>query len=66
VITNNSGSVAVVDFIIHSHTACGFSGCGAYCGTQYENECANLNRQKDIELPIQQMVDTAAFSSMPN
>jgi hypothetical protein len=56
---------AVIDFIIQSHSACGFDGCGAYCGTQYEDECTNLSREKDIEGPIQQAVDTAMFGAAP-
>jgi len=63
VFTGSKGDFAVIDFIIHSHTACGFGGCGAYCGTQYESECTNLNWEKDIQQPIQKMVDTATFKS---
>jgi hypothetical protein len=63
VFDGGQGLSSVIDFIIQSHTACGFSGCGAYCGTQYESECTNLNRQKDIEMPLQQMIDTVNFSA---
>ena len=53
-----AGGSAVIDFVIQSHSACGFGTCGAYCGTQYETECLNLNRKLAIETPIQQMVST--------
>lgn len=65
VVEGGQNYTAVIDFIIQSHSACGFDGCGAYCGTQYEDECANLDRQKDIEGPIQQAVDTAMFGAVP-
>jgi|GEM_PF-2054595 len=65
VIMPGSGSgAAVVDFVIQSHSACGFGTCGAYCGTQYESECLSLNRQQAIELPIQQMISTFVWTSV--
>lgn len=57
-----SGSAAVIDFVIQSHSACGFGTCGAYCGTQYEAECLTLNRQQAIEAPIKQMVSSFIFA----
>jgi hypothetical protein len=61
VIADKQGGNIVIDFLVHSHTGCGFGGCGAYCGTQYENECTNLNRFKDIISPIRSMVNTFSF-----
>lgn len=57
-----SGGAAVINFVIRSHTACGFGGCGAYCGTQYETECANLDRKTAIEEPIARMAVTFVFN----
>lgn len=62
VIQSKYDYAAVIDFVIQSHSACGFGGCGAYCGTPYENECMNLNRQADIIMPIQQIIDTFRFT----
>ena len=51
----------VVDFVIHAHTGCINGGCGAYCGTQYEQECRNQDTARDIEQPIQKMISTFKF-----
>jgi len=60
---NNKGSLAVIDFIIQSHTGCGFGGCGAYCGTEYEKECQNLDRKTEIGTTIMQIIETASFEA---
>ena len=62
VFANNNGSTAVIDFVIRSHSACGFGGCGAYCGTQYESECTDLDRKTAIADPIQRMANTFIFT----
>jgi len=61
VFERGTGGAAAVNFVIKSHTACGFGGCGAYCGTQYEAECTNLNRKAAIEDPIAKMAATFTF-----
>ncbi|MFA6354383.1 MAG: hypothetical protein WCX12_01710 [Candidatus Paceibacterota bacterium] len=48
----------VLDFLIRSHTGCGDGGCGAYCETQFESECRKLDRNRDIEKPIQDIVSS--------
>lgn len=51
----------VLYFSIWSHSGCGSGDCGAYCGTQFETECRNLNRVEQIEKPIEKMVSTFKF-----
>ena len=58
----SSGGAAVINFVIKSHSACGFDGCGAYCGTQYEAECTDLDRKAAIEDPIAKMAATFVFN----
>jgi hypothetical protein len=48
----------VFDFAIRSHSGCWKGQCGAYCETQFEQECKDLNRLKDIENPIREIVST--------
>lgn len=48
----------VLDFLIRSHTGCENGGCGAYCETQFETECRKLDRNRDIEKPIQDIVSS--------
>jgi len=62
VFVNDNGGAAVIDFVIRSHSACGFGGCGAYCGTQYESECTDLDRETAIADPITQMAETFIFT----
>jgi len=51
----------VLYFVIWSHLGCGNGSCGAYCETQFETECKNLDRIKDIEKPIEKIVSTFKF-----
>jgi len=46
----------VLDFEIWSHNGCWSGQCGAYCGTQFEQECKDLDRTEDIEDPINDIV----------
>jgi len=64
VFPSETGGAAVIDFMVKSHSACGFDGCGAYCGTQYEAECTNLNRDADIAAPIKKMAESFIFTGI--
>jgi len=57
-ITQKNQKYYILYFVIWSHLGCGGGNCGAYCGTQFETECRNLDRVKDIEKPIEKMVST--------
>lgn len=48
-------------FVIWSHLGCGNGGCGAYCGTEHETECMNLDRASAVEKPIEKIVSTFKF-----
>jgi len=48
----------VLNFEIHSHLGCVNSGCGAYCGTQFEQECRNFDLIRDVETPIEKMISS--------
>ena len=48
----------VFDITIRSANGCGWGSCGAYCGTPFEQECRNLDRVKDIEQPLNNIVAT--------
>ncbi|MFA6376214.1 MAG: hypothetical protein WCX69_02310 [Candidatus Paceibacterota bacterium] len=54
---------ATIDFIIQSPSGCGFGGCGAYCGTEHEKECQNLDRKTEIGTTIMQIIETASFGA---
>jgi len=51
----------IVYFLINSHTGCYQGGCGAYCGTQYEQECRNFDLSRDVEKPIGTIMSTFNF-----
>jgi hypothetical protein len=51
----------ILYFVIWSHLGCGGGNCGAYCGTQFEIECKNLDRTTMIEKPIEKIVSTFKF-----
>jgi|GEM_PF-654432 len=57
-VTQKNQKYYVLYFVIWSHLECGNGSCGAYCGTQFENECRQLDRVKDIDQPIQLIVST--------
>lgn len=60
-VTKKDQNYYVLDFVIWSHTGCGDGGCGAYCETQFEMECKNLDRADMIEKPIEKIVSTLKF-----
>ncbi|MDD2646980.1 MAG: hypothetical protein PHV78_03840 [Patescibacteria group bacterium] len=48
----------VLYFVVWSHLGCGDGSCGAYCETQFETECRNLDRTITINQPIELMVSS--------
>ena len=48
----------VVDFEIRSHTGCENGQCGAYCETQFEQECRAFDLARDVEKPIKTIIST--------
>lgn len=55
------GSQYVTNILIQSHTGCGNNQCGAYCDTPNEAECRGLDRAKDIEEPIKEIINSFSF-----
>lgn len=60
-ITRSGEKNFVLYFSVWSHSGCGMGNCGAYCGTQFETECRNLDRAEQIEKPIAKIVSTFKF-----
>jgi hypothetical protein len=57
-VTQKNQKFYVLYFVVWSHLGCGGGNCGAYCGTQFENECKNLDRAVTIDQPIELMVSS--------
>jgi len=60
-VTTNKQKTYGVEFVIHSHIGCQQGQCGAYCATQYEQECRNFDLQRDVATPVQEIVSTFTF-----
>lgn len=54
----NNEKYYAINFLIWSHAGCGEEQCGAYCQTQFETECQNLDRIRDIQQPMEKIVST--------
>ena len=48
----------VINFVIHSTNGCGSGNCGPYCGTPNEQACKNFDMQKEVVVPIEQVIST--------
>ncbi len=61
-ITEKDSKYYSIEVQIQSHTGCYEGGCGAYCGTQYEQECREFDLERDVEPLIQKIASTISWS----
>jgi hypothetical protein len=59
-ITKKDKNYYVFNFLIRTTSGCG-TNCGAYCETQFETECKNLDIVNTIDKPIEKIVSTFKF-----
>ena len=55
-IVHGENNYYVFGFTIHSTNGCGGGNCWPYCGTPNEQACKDLDKVKDIEGPLNQIV----------
>ncbi|PIR07124.1 MAG: hypothetical protein COV55_01695 [Candidatus Komeilibacteria bacterium CG11_big_fil_rev_8_21_14_0_20_36_20] len=60
-VTQKQKKYYVLNFIIREVNGCAGGSPGAFWETEFEEECINLDRVKDIENPIKTMVSTFKF-----
>ncbi len=59
-VTQKDQKYYIIEFLIRYTSGCG-ENCGPYCGTQFENECKNFDKLKEVETPIDQILSTFKF-----